>query len=326
VTTFVAALNSALSDSMKADSRVLLMGEDVGDLGGVFRVTDGLMAQFGEERVMNTPISESTLVGAAIGLAMGGFRPVVEMQFDSFVYPGFAQITWHLSRFRYRSRGQMSMPVVIRVPYGGNIGAAEHHSDSPEVYFVPTPGLKVFTPSTPSQGYALLREAIEDDDPVIFFEPKHDYWMKEECELTVRAPGAPSARIAGVGSDLTLVGYGPTVKLCLAVRDYFAAEGVDLEVLDLFKLNPLDVDLLIGSVKKTGRLVVVHEAPVFGGFGGELVARVVADCFAQLKAPPVRVGAMSTPYPAASLEHEYLPGVDRIVDAVDQSLRYGVDA
>jgi 2-oxoisovalerate dehydrogenase E1 component beta subunit len=324
VTTFVTALNAALSDSMKADPRVLLMGEDVGDLGGVFRVTDGLIAQFGEDRVLNTPISESTLVGAAVGLAMGGYRPVVEMQFDSFVYPAFAQITWHLSRFRYRSRGQQTMPVVIRVPYGGNIGAAEHHSDSPEAYFIPTPGLKVFTPSTPSQGYALLREAIEDDDPVIFFEPKHDYWVKEECELAQREPDAPGARIAGQGSDLTLVGYGPTVKLCLAVREYFAQEGVSIEVLDLFKLNPLEINMLVGSVTRTGRMVVVHEAPVFGGFGGELVARVAGDCFAALKAPPLRVGAMSTPYPAAALEHEYLPGMDRIVDAVDTSLRYGV--
>jgi 2-oxoisovalerate dehydrogenase E1 component beta subunit len=323
VTVFVKALNAALADAMREDPRVILLGEDIGQLGGVFRVTDGLFAEFGEERVMDTPISESTLVGAATGLAMGNYRPVVEMQFDGFLYPAFAQITWHLSRFRYRSRGQVTMPVVVRVPYGGNIGAAEHHSDSPEAYVIPTPGLKVYTPSTPSLAYCLLRDAIADEDPVIFFEPKHDYWAKEDGDPEWDHRPVPAARVAAAGDDLTLVAYGPSTKLCLAVREYFAREGRSIEVVDLAKLNPLDIDCLRASVKKTGRLVVVHEAPVFGGFGGELVARMATDCFEYFKSRPIRVGAFSAPYPPAILEHEYLPGMDRIVDAVDESLSFG---
>lgn len=320
--TMVGALNAALHDALEACDRVLVIGEDVGRLGGVFRVTDGLQAKFGEDRVVDSPLAESSLVGTAIGMAMRGYRPVLEMQFDSFTYPAFAQISWHLARFRFRSRGAITMPVVIRVPYGGGIGSPEHHSESPETYFVPTAGLKVFVPSTPGDAYSLLREAIDLDDPVMFFEPKHDYWSSQDVELPEAARPAGQALVARSGNDVTVASYGPAVKIALAASDYLASEGVGVEVIDLRTLNPLDTATVTGSVARTGRFVVVHEAPVFGGFGGELVARVVERCFDSLLAPPARVGAFSVPYPPSSIEGEYLPSVDRVVDAIDALMAF----
>lgn len=320
--TLVGALNAALRAALAADDRVLVYGEDVAALGGVFRVTDGLSAEFGDRRVFDSPLAESALVGTAVGFAMAGYRPVLEMQFDAFTYPAFAQIAWHLARFRFRSRGAIAMPVVIRIPYGGGIGSPEHHSESPETYFTPTAGLKVFTPATPLDAYALLREAIADDDPVIFFEPKHDYWMKQDVDLPGESLPAGQAVVRHHGEDVTVVAYGPALKIALAAAEFLESEQTGVEVVDLRTLNPLDTETVAQSVSKTHRLVMVHEAPVFGGFGGEVVARVVERCFGELVAPPARVGAFSVPYPPAALEEHYLPSVDRVVDSIDATLAY----
>ncbi|MEU6854965.1 alpha-ketoacid dehydrogenase subunit beta [Actinacidiphila alni] len=316
------ALNESLRKALESDPKVLVMGEDVGKLGGVFRITDGLQKDFGEGRVIDTPLAESGIVGTAIGLALRGYRPVVEIQFDGFVFPAYDQIVTQLAKMHARALGKVKLPVVIRIPYAGGIGAVEHHSESPEALFAHVPGLKVITPSNASDAYWMLQQAIECDDPVIFFEPKRRYWDKGEVD-TSALPGSPhQAVVAQQGTDLTLAAYGPMVKVCLEAAAAAANEGRSLEVVDLRSLSPIDFDTLQASVEKTGRLVVVHEAPVFYGSGAEIAARITERCFYHLEAPALRVGGFHAPYPPARLEEEYLPGLDRVLDAVDRALAF----
>ncbi|MFD0152138.1 alpha-ketoacid dehydrogenase subunit beta [Streptomyces sp. NPDC055721] len=316
------ALNEALRAALEADPKVLLMGEDIGKLGGVFRVTDGLQKDFGESRVMDSPLAESGIVGTAIGLALRGYRPVVEIQFDGFVFPAYDQIVTQLAKMHARSQGKVRLPVVIRIPYGGGIGAVEHHSESPEALFAHVAGLRIVSPSTSSDAYWMLRQAIQSDDPVIFFEPKRRYWDKGEVD-TGAVPGElHEARVARPGTDLTLAAYGPMVKVCLQAAVAAEEEGRSIEVLDLRSMSPIDFDTIQTSVEKTGRLVVVHEAPVFYGSGAEIAARITERSFHHLEAPVLRVGGYHAPYPPARLEEEYLPGLDRVLDAVDRSLAY----
>lgn len=318
------AINLALRDSLAGDDKVLLMGEDIGPLGGVFRVTDGLHAEFGDRRVVDTPLAESGIVGTAIGLALCGYRPVCEIQFDGFVFPAFDQITTQLAKMHYRSGGRLQVPVVIRIPYGGGIGAVEHHSESPEALFAHTAGLRIVTPSTPQDAYDLLRAAIASPDPVIYLEPKGRYWSKGEVERGA-SPAAgvlDTAHVVRDGTDVTLVSYGPTVATALQAADTLATEGTSAEVVDLRSLSPLDLPAVIASVRRTGRCVVVHEAPTAHGVGAEVVSRVTEEAFHSLEAPVLRVGGFHTPYPVAKLEHSYLPSVDRVLDAVDRSLAY----
>jgi 2-oxoisovalerate dehydrogenase E1 component beta subunit len=315
--TMAGALNRALADELRADERVLVYGEDVGALGGVFRVTDGLAAEFGDRRVFDSPLAESGIVGTAIGMAMHGLRPVVEMQFDAFSYPAFEQITSHLAKLHNRTRGRITLPVVIRIPYGGGIGGVEHHCDSSEAYWVSTPGLKVVTPGTASDAYWLLRQAIASDDPVIFLEPKRRYWAKEEIAAEPAAP-FHQAVVRRAGTDVTLIGYGSMVPTLLEAADAAAQEGLSAEVLDLRSLSPFDDRTVVASVRRTGRAVVVHEASGFAGFGAEIVARLTEQCFHQLHAPIGRVTGFDIPYPPPILEKHHLPSVDRILDAVDR--------
>ncbi|WP_194906067.1 alpha-ketoacid dehydrogenase subunit beta [Catenulispora rubra] len=308
------AVNRALRDAMTADEKVVVFGEDVGVLGGVFRVTDGLTRDFGEQRCFDTPLAEAGIMGTAIGMAMYGFRPVVEMQFDAFSYPAFEQIASHLAKMRNRTRGALPLPVVVRVPYGGGIGGVEHHSDSSEGYFVATPGLHVVTPATVSDAYTLLRAAIESDDPVIFMEPKRLYWSKDQ--LDTAGPAIGQATVRRQGTDATLIAYGPTVQTALEAAEAGAAEGYDLEVVDLRSIVPFDDATVTASVRKTGRAVVIHEAAGFGGTGAEIAARVSERCFHWLEAPVRRVTGFDIPYPPPKLERHHLPSVDRILDAV----------
>ena len=318
--TMARALNLSLGDALANDQEVLIFGEDVGALGGVFRITDGLQKTFGDERVFDTPLAESAIVGIAIGLAIRGFKPVPEIQFDGFIYPAFDQIVSQLAK--YRNRSGISMPVTIRVPFGGHIGAVEHHSESPEAYFAHTAGLKVVTPATPGDAYALLQAAIADPDPVIFFEPKARYYVKEEIDPARKVP-IGKARIAHEGSSVTVIAYGPTVSLALDAAKAAEAENIALEVIDLRSLSPLDMPTILESLRKTHRAIVVHEAPVFGGFGAEIAARIADEGFDLLAAPVTRLGAPDTPYPPARYEKLYLPDVDRILEEVDVALAYG---
>ena len=310
------ALNLALADALEADERVLVFGEDVGPLGGVFRITDGLAARFGDRRVFDTPLAESGIVGTAIGMAMNGMRPVVEMQFDAFAYPAFEQITSHLAKMRNRTRGKVEVPVVIRIPYGGGIGGVEHHCDSSEAYYTHTSGLRVVTPGTPQDGYDLLRDAIDSPDPVIFLEPKRRYWSKGEVVANQRRTGFDRALIRKPGEDVTLIAYGPMVATALETAEAAVGEGWDVEVVDLRSLSPFDDETVCASVRKTGRAVVVHEAAGFGGYGAEVVARVTERCFHHLHAPVLRVTGFDIPYPPPKLEEHFLPGVDRILDTI----------
>ena len=310
------ALNKALADALEADERVLVFGEDVGPLGGVFRITDGLAARFGDRRVFDTPLAESGIVGTAIGMAMNGLRPVVEMQFDAFAYPAFEQITSHLAKMRNRTRGKVEVPVVIRIPYGGGIGGVEHHCDSSEAYYTHTSGLRVVTPGTPQDAYDLLRDAIDSPDPVIFLEPKRRYWSKGDVSATPQRIGFDRAVIRKPGKDVTLIAYGPMVATALETAEAAADEGWDVEVVDLRSLSPFDDETVCGSVRRTGRAVVVHEAAGFGGYGAEVVARVTERCFHHLHAPVLRVTGFDIPYPPPKLEEHYLPGVDRILDTI----------
>jgi len=317
-----AALNQALADALAADDRVLVYGEDVGVLGGVFRITDGLAARFGDSRVFDTPLAEAGIVGTAIGMAMNGLRPVVEMQFDAFAYPAFEQITSHLAKLRNRTRGRVELPVVIRVPYGGGIGGVEHHSDSSEVYYTHTPGLRVVTPGTPADAYTLLRQAIDCPDPVIFLEPKRRYWATEAAELGFDAlysearPDIATACVRRRGSDATVIAYGGPVATALEAAEDGAEDGWDLEVIDLRSLSPFDDATVAESVRRTGRAVVVHEASGFCGYGAEVAARLTEQCFHYLEAPILRVTGHDIPYPPPRLEEYHLPSVDRILDAV----------
>lgn len=311
-----AALNAALADSLAADDRVVVFGEDVAALGGVFRVTDGLAARFGEQRVFDTPLAEAGIVGTAIGMAMNGLVPVVEMQFDAFAYPAFEQVTSHLAKLRNRTRGRLALPVVIRVPYGGGIGGVEHHSDSSEAYYAHTPGLRVVTPGTPADAYRLLRQAISCPDPVVFLEPKRRYWSKETAALSADGPAIDRAVVRRPGSDVTLIAYGGMVATALEAAEAGASEGWDIEVVDLRSLSPFDDQTLVESVHRTGRAVVVHEAAGFAGYGAEVAARLTEQCFFHLEAPILRVTGFDIPYPPPHLEHFHLPTADRILDAI----------
>jgi pyruvate dehydrogenase E1 component beta subunit len=307
---------------MREDPKVLVMGEDVGRLGGVFRVTDGLQAEFGEDRVIDTPLAESGIIGTAVGLAMRGYAPVAEIQFDGFIFPAFDQITTQVARLHLRSAGTLAMRIVIRVPNGGGIGAVEHHSESPEAYFAHSPGLRIVTPSTPADAFMMIRQAIAHPDPILFLEPKRRYWDKAEVDVDAPLAALPDlfrARVVRRGRDATLLCWGPMVRTCL---DAAAADSRDLEVIDARSLAPLDLPTIIESVTRTGRLIVVHEAPVVGGVGAEVAACVTAECFYQLEAPVLRVGGFHAPYPPARIEEVYLPDLDRILEAVDRSMAY----
>ncbi len=329
------AINAGLRAAMERDPKVLLMGEDIGQLGGVFRVTDGLWKDFGDHRVIDTPLAESGIVGTAIGMALRGYTPVVEIQFDGFIFPAFNQITTQLAKLHYRTKGKLSVPVVIRVPFAGGIGAVEHHSESIEALFAHTAGLRVVSPATPQDAYDMIQQAIASPDPVLFLEPKARYWDKGEVDTArvgtqLEAVGGAQAataemsraRVAREGKDVTLLAYGPSVRLCLQSAELAAADSVSAEVIDLRSVSPFDMETVLASVKKTGRAVVVHEAPVAFGTGGELAARIGEKAFFHLHAPVMRVGGFHMPYPGSKFEHDYLPSVDRILDAVDRVMAH----
>ena len=320
-TTLAKGITSGLRAAMDKDSRVVLMGEDIGKLGGVFRVTEGLQKDFGEDRVIDTPLAEAGIVGTAIGMALRGYRPVVEIQFDGFVYPAFDHIVSQVAKLHSRSRGQVTMPMVIRIPFGGGIGAVEHHSESNEAYFAHTAGLRVVAVSNPHDAHWMIQQAVETDDPVIFYEPKRRYWDKGE--VGDEPDGAlGTARVLREGTDLTLLAYGPMVKTCLQAAQAAEEEGRSLEVVDLRSLSPLDRDTVLGSVRRTGRAVVVHEASTFLGMGSEISAMLTEEAFYHLEAPVLRVGGYNVPYPPSRLEEEFLPDLDRVLDAVDRSFAY----
>ena len=316
------AINAGLRKAMANDPKVLLFGEDIAELGGVFRVTEGILSEFGPTRIMNSPIAESGIVGTSIGLAMRGYRPVVEIQFDGFIFPAFDQITTQLAKLTNRSEGTLKMPVVIRVPFGGGIGAVEHHSESPEAYFAHTPGLRVVSPSNPNDAYWMIQQAIESDDPVLFFEPKRRYWQKGPVNLDTPALPLHSARVLREGHHVTIACYGPMVTVALQAAEIAAQEGTSLEVIDLRSISPIDFSTVIESVKKTGRLVVASEASTFVSVSSEVAARVAEQAFYHLQAPVIRVGGFDIPYPPAKLEEVFLPDADRILEAVDRSLAY----
>jgi 2-oxoisovalerate dehydrogenase E1 component beta subunit len=316
------ALNAGLRKALQDDPKVLLMGEDIGPLGGVFRVTEGLQAEFGDRRVMDTPLAESGIVGTAIGLALRGYRPVCEIQFDGFVFPAFDQITTQLAKLTNRHEGGVSMPVVIRVPYGGHIGGPEHHQESPEAYFAHTAGLRVVSPSTPHDAYWMIQDAISSDDPVIFLEPKSRYWPKGEVDFAERGRTLHSTALAREGSEVTLLGHGAMVSVLLQAADLAAEEGTSVEVLDLRSLSPIDYGPILESVRKTGRLVIAQEAPGFVSIGSEIAATVAERAFYSLEAPVLRVSGFDTPFPPAKLETIYLPDADRVLEAVDRALAY----
>ncbi|GHD50053.1 alpha-ketoacid dehydrogenase subunit beta [Mycetocola manganoxydans] len=316
--TLGAALNSGLRRALADDDKVVLLGEDIGKLGGVFRVTDKLQEEFGPRRVIDTPLAEAGIIGTAVGLAYRGYRPVCEIQFDGFIYPGFDQIVAQVAKLHYRTRGAVKMPITIRVPFGGGIGAVEHHSESPEAYFAHTAGLRVISCSNPQDAHSMIREAIACDDPVLFFEPKRRYWLKGE--VSDDADGLPmgNARVLTEGSDVTLVAYGPLVPTALDAAAAAAEDGTSIEVIDLRSLSPIDFAPIEASVRKTGRLVITHEAAQSGGIGAELAAAITERCFFWLEAAPARVTGFDTPYPPAALEDAFLPDLDRLLDAVDR--------
>jgi 2-oxoisovalerate dehydrogenase E1 component beta subunit len=316
------AINAGIQKAMQKNDKVLVFGEDVAELGGVFRVTEGLHAEFGQKRVFNSPIAESGIVGTAIGLAMRGYRSVAEIQFEGFVYPAFNQIVSQLAKLTNRSEGHLSMPVVVRIPYGGGIGAVEHHSESPEAYFAHTPGLRVISPSNPNDAYWMIQQAIESNDPVIFFEPKRRYWQKGMVNLDTPPSGMHDAKVLREGTQVTLVSYGPMIPTALQAAEVAAAEGTSIEVIDLRSMSPIDFPTIINSVKKTGRLVVASEASTSSSVSAEIAAKVAELAFYHLEAPVIRVGSFDVPYPPAKLEELFLPDADRILEAVDRSLNY----
>ncbi|MGK2876230.1 MAG: alpha-ketoacid dehydrogenase subunit beta [Nocardioides sp.] len=320
--TLAKALNAGLRAAMEADPRVLVMGEDVGALGGVFRVTDGLQKDFGEDRVIDCPLAESGILGTAVGLALRGYRPVVEIQFDGFVYPAFDQIVSQVAKLRFRSAGRVPMPLVIRIPYGGGIGAVEHHSESPEAYFVHTAGLKVVTCSGAADAHSMIQQAIACEDPVVFLEPKRLYHSGTQA-VAVDAPGLFTSTVVRPGSEVTVVAYGGSVRLALAAAQAAQDEdGRSLEVIDLRSLSPLDLAPVVESVRRTGRLVVVHEASRTLGVGAEVAARITEECFYSLTSPVLRVTGWDLPYPPSRVEASFLPDIDRILDAVDQAVAW----
>jgi pyruvate dehydrogenase E1 component beta subunit len=316
------AINAGIQKAMQKNSKVLVFGEDVAELGGVFRVTEGLHAEFGQKRVFNSPIAESGIVGTAIGLAMRGYRSVAEIQFEGFVYPAFNQIVSQLAKLTNRSEGHLSMPVVVRIPYGGGIGAVEHHSESPEAYFAHTPGLRVISPSNSNDAYWMIQQAIESNDPVIFFEPKRRYWQKGMVNLDSPPSSMHDAKVIREGSQVTLVSYGPMIPTALQAAEVAASEGISIEVVDLRSMSPIDFQTIINSVMKTGRLVVASEASTSFSISAEIAAKVAELAFYHLEAPVIRVGSFDVPYPPAKLEELFLPDADRILEAVDRSLSY----
>ncbi|MBG0560490.1 alpha-ketoacid dehydrogenase subunit beta [Actinoplanes aureus] len=316
------ALNRGLRRALEDDSKVVIMGEDVGKLGGVFRITDGLQKDFGEDRVIDTPLAESGIIGTAVGLAIRGYRPICEIQFDGFVYPAYDQIVSQVAKMHYRSQGRLRIPMVIRIPFGGGIGAVEHHSESPEAYFAHTAGLKVVSCGSPQDAYTMIRQAIASDDPIVFFEPKRRYHEKGVVELDTPLSAAEplhASRVVRPGTDATILAYGPMVRTALDAAQAAAEDGRNLEVIDLRTLSPLDLGPVFESVRRTGRAVVVHEAPGNLGLGAEIAARVTEECFYSLESPVLRVTGYDTPYPAARVEEEYLPDLDRVLDAVDRA-------
>ena len=321
--TMAKALNEGLRRALELDPKVLLMGEDIGKLGGVFRITDGLQKDFGQERVVDTPLAESAIVGTAVGLTMRGYRPVCEIQFDGFVFPAFDQIVSQVAKLRKRSDGVYNLAMVIRLPFQGGIGAIEHHSESPEAYFAHTAGLRVVACSTPHDAYWMIQQAIASDDPVIFCEPKSRYWEKGEVDLENPTLGLYEAVVRRAGEDVTLVGYGSSVKTMLRAADAAEGVGLSLEVIDLRGVAPLDLAAVTASVERTGRLVVVQEAPTSTSVGSDIVAEVTERCFYSMRAPGLRVGGYNVPYPSARIEDEFRPSVDRVLDAVDRVMGYG---
>ncbi|MEV0676852.1 alpha-ketoacid dehydrogenase subunit beta [Actinosynnema sp. NPDC050436] len=320
--TIAKAINNGLRAAMEANPKVLVMGEDVGKLGGVFRITDGLQKDFGEQRVLDTPLSESGIIGTAVGLAIRGYRPVCEIQFEGFIFPGFDQIVSQVAKLHFRTQGRLKLPMVIRVPFGGGIGAVEHHSESPESYFAHTAGLKVVSCSNPADAYWMIQQAIDSDDPVLFFEPKRRYYEKGEVDTTAVPAPLHASRVLRTGTDATLVAYGPMVRVSLDAAAAAAEEGRSLEVVDLRTLSPLDLAPVYDSVRRTGRLVVVSEAPGESSIASEIAAKVQQECFYSLEAPVLRVTGFDTPYPPSKLEEEFLPDLDRVLHAVDRSLAW----
>ena len=315
-------LNAGLRAAMEADDKVLIMGEDVGKLGGVFRITDGLQKDFGESRVIDAPLAESGIVGTAVGLAMRGYRPVLEIQFDGFVYPAYDQIVSQVAKLHFRSKGRVKMPIVIRIPFGGGIGAVEHHSESPEAQFALTAGLKVVSCSNANDAYWMIQQAIASDDPIVFMEPKRRYWDQGEVDVDSEPLPLHASSVLRDGTDATLIAYGPMVKTCLESADAAAEEGTSLEVIDLRTLSPLDLEPVFDSVRRTGRAIVVHEASQTLGLGAEISARITEKCFYSLEAPVIRVTGYDLPYPPSRIEEEFLPGLDRVLEAVDRSLAF----
>jgi pyruvate dehydrogenase E1 component beta subunit len=316
------AINLGLQRAMRENDKVLLMGEDIGTLGGVFRVTEGLKNEFGENRVLDTPLAESGIVGTAIGLAMRGYRPVCEIQFDGFVFPAFDQIMSQLAKQTSRHQGDQSFPIVIRIPYGGHIGAVEHHQESPEAYFAHTPGLRVLSPATPNDGYHMIQQAIQSNDPVIFLEPKARYWPKGDVDIDGTPAPAHQSRVVRTGTDVTVVGHGAMVAMLLDAAEVAKGEGISLEVIDLRSLSPVDYDPIVASVEKTGRLVVAQEASGNASVGSEVAATVAERAFYFLQSPVLRVSGFDVPFPPANLDGIFLPDVDRILDAVDRARGY----
>ncbi|WP_336714038.1 alpha-ketoacid dehydrogenase subunit beta [Arthrobacter sp. USHLN218] len=320
--TIAKAITAGLRRALAEDPKTLLMGEDIGALGGVYRVTEGLQEEFGKDRVVDSPLAESGIIGTAIGLAMRGYRPICEIQFDGFVFPAFNQITTQLAKIHARTSGQISAPVVVRIPYGGGIGSIEHHSESPEALFAHTAGLRIITPSNAHDAYWMTQQAVTSNDPVILFEPKRRYWLKGEVDTEQAGLDAFSAAVLREGTDATVVAYGPLVPVALAAAQAAEEDGNSVEVIDLRSISPIDFDTVTASVQKTGRLIVAHEAPTFGGIGGEIAARVSERAFLSLEAPVLRVGGFHMPYPVAKVEEHYLPDIDRILEALDRSLAY----
>ena len=320
--TIVKAINAGIRKAMADNEKVIVFGQDVAALGGVFRVTEGILGEFGPKRIFNSPIAEAGIIGTGIGLTMRGYRPVAEIQFDGFVFPAFNQITTQLAKLQNRSEGAMTMPMVIRIPYGGGIGAIEHHSESPEAYFAHTPGLRVISPSNPNDAYWMIQQAIASEDPVLFFEPKRRYWQKGMVDLDNPPAGMHQATVLRQGKDVTIAAYGPMVATALQAAEIGATEGRSIEVIDMRSMSPIDYATILESVKKTGHLIVTHEANINVSISSEVAARVAELAFYHLEAPVLRVGGFDVPYPAAKLEEKFLPDADRLLEAVDRSLGY----